>query len=432
MLRALHVWPLFSPQLTNGSDYYAYMLSQQLVVQGIQVDVLATQCLRFAPQSLFALRWQNDPHLLNEIADGINIQRFPVTYATPNLWAHSLSQLIMRRWQAEERQYGPAPQDSPQLEHYYHQRASARPKWYDWLFLLGLGPWSWQLWRRLQQAMPQYDVVMVGFVPFALVWQTIFWARRYHKPVVLLPLFHPDDVYHHHRVFYECFAKASAILAQTSYSVNLFKQIAPTSNPIQIGAGVDFKSFSAADINGARFRAKYGLENYRVVLCVGRKEYGKRYDLAVEAVNHLADERVKLVLIGEDVDQQAIHSPHVVFLGKVSRADLIDAYDACELLIFPSQHESFGMVMLEAWMRRKPVLCNAHCRPVASIVAHGDDGFACNGSADFAERIRQLLEDSDLAARLGANGYHKTTTHYTWEIIGQKVSQLYRQLAASA
>lgn len=430
-MRALHVWPQFGPGLTNGSDYYAYQLSRNLVAQGVAVDVLATRTAGFRPLARFALRWVNNTQPAQEQVDGLRIHRFPVTYVPPQSVAYLLSSWVDRRWRQEEQLAGPPPADVTQLEAYYQRRALTRPTVYDGLFLAGLGPWSWPLWRRLERDLARYDVVMVGFMPFALVWQVITLARRYRKPVVLLPLFHPDDLFHHHRVFYECFRQADAILAQTTYSVEQFKRLAPTSNPVLIGAGVNADAYTASTVCGDRFRAKYGLENKRVLLTVGRKEPGKRYDLAVAAVEALADENIKLVLIGEDVDGHPLNSPHAVYLGKVPQPDLIDAFDACELLLFPSEHESFGIVVLEAWMRRKPVVCNAHCRPVTALVTHGQDGFACNGLDDFVLRLRQLLNDSDLARTLGERGYHKAIENYTWDRIGQKVASLYRQLVGS-
>lgn len=427
-MRALHVWPQFGPTLTNGSDYYAYQLSKKLVEQGVAVDVFATRTAGFRPLARFALRWLNNAQPEFEQADGIRIRRFPVTYAPPQPIAYLFSRWVARQWQAEERRVSRLPSEPNTLEIQNQRRALARPKLYDWLFLLGLGPWSWPLWRQMERDLSRYDVILVGFVPFALIWQVITLANRHHKPVVVLPLFHPDDAFHHHRIFYECFARAHALLAQTTYSVEQFQRLAPAANPVLVGAGVEVEAFSASDISADRFRGTYGLGHKRLLLMVGRKEDGKRYDIAVSVVNALADDDIRLVLIGEDIDQRPIASPYVKYLGKISRSDLVDAYEACDLLLFPSEHESFGIVILEAWMRRKPVLCNAHCRPVASLVAHGEDGFVCDGVDDFVRHVRRLLAEADLRRRLGEQGYRKTIHNYTWDIIGHKVAALYRGL----
>jgi glycosyltransferase involved in cell wall biosynthesis len=184
-------------------------------------------------------------------------------------------------------------------------------------------------------------------MPFALIWQVLTVAKAFRKPVVLLALFHPEDLYHHFRVYYRCFADAAAILAQTAYSAELFARLVPGARPVQVGPGVDDVVFSQPGISGHRFRAKHGLMGQKVVLYVGRKEPSKRYDLAVQAVDLLRNDDVKLVMIGADIDQQPIDSPRVLYLGSIAREDLLDAYDACDMFLLPSEHESFGMVFLE-------------------------------------------------------------------------------------
>ena len=42
-MRALHVFPMFGPELGGGSDYVQFHLSRQLVRAGIEVEVLATR-----------------------------------------------------------------------------------------------------------------------------------------------------------------------------------------------------------------------------------------------------------------------------------------------------------------------------------------------------------------------------------------------------
>ena len=63
------------------------------------------------------------------------------------------------------------------------------------------------------------------------------------------------------------------------------------------------------------------MEGKRIALFVGRKEAFKRYDLAIQAVDLIDDERIHLVMIGRDIDKQPILSRHVSYLGEMSRSD---------------------------------------------------------------------------------------------------------------
>ncbi len=298
----------------------------------------------------------------------------------------------------------------------------------DRVAIEGGADYSIGLLRRLIKRARDYDALLVGFTPFAFIWQVIAVGRVFRKPVILLALFHPDDVYHHFRIIYWCLNKADAILAQTPYSVDLFGRLFPACKPIETGVGVDLEEFDSSAISGARFRASHGLEGKRIALFVGRKEAFKRYDLAIQAVDLIDDERIHLVMIGRDIDKQPILSRHVSYLGEMSRSELLDAYDACDVLMLPSEYESFGWVLLEAWARRKPVLGNRFCAPVAAVISDGEDGYLCANATEMAQRVAQLIAQPDLAQRLGQAGYEKIARRYTWDVIGRRVRDLYVQL----
>jgi glycosyltransferase involved in cell wall biosynthesis len=276
-----------------------------------------------------------------------------------------------------------------------------RPRWYDGLVALGRGPHSAPLLLEAGRRARGADVLLAGFVPFTTVWYGARIAARHGLPFVLLPFFHPEDRYHHFGMFYRAFAAADAVLAQSPYSAALFERLA-AARAVQVGVGVERATAADPRVDGARFRAAHGLEDARIVLFVGRKEPSKRYDVAIDAVEALRDERVVLVMIGADVDRRPLTSPRVRYLGRVSRETLLDAYDACDVFVLPSAHESFGIVFLEAWMRGKPVLGNRDCGPVASVIEEGVDGFLCGDAAEFAARIRYLLDHPEAAAALAA------------------------------
>jgi glycosyltransferase involved in cell wall biosynthesis len=429
-VRALHVFPLFGADLTNGSEHYEYMLTKTLVEQGIEVDVLTTTSRSMHAVSAFSSGWGHDYTAGVEQADGIRIHRFPVTFSMPAALGRAVSRLILRRWKREERRYGSMLRGSPHLVDHLHRRAVGRSAAYDALMLLARGPHSVRLLSSAARLMRTRDVVLVGFLPFALVWQITRVARWLGRPTVILPLFHPGDIYHHFSAHYRALGRADAVLAQTAYSVDLFKQLVPASNPVQVGAGVDVAAFSRP-VSGDRFRAKYGLAGTKIVLLVGRKEPSKRYDLAVEAIDLIDDERITLVMVGRDIDGRPVTSPRTRYLGPLDQQDLLDAYDACDVFLLPSEQESFGIVFLEAWMLRKPVIGNRLCGPVASLIRDGRDGYLCGDAEEIAGRIVSLIADPSLARALGDAGHERVRAHHTWQAVARKVGDVYADVCSA-
>lgn len=105
------------------------------------------------------------------------------------------------------------------------------------------------------------------------------------------------------------------------------------------------------------------------LLYVGRISRLKQIELAVQTVAELiksGKKDVKLNIIGPTSDvtyyqellvliQQLHLTDSVVFIGALKQNDIIPYYQKADLLLLPSAHESFGMVMVEAMACGTPV-----------------------------------------------------------------------------
>jgi len=428
-MRALHVFPHFSVDRTNGASHYQYSLTRALQARGVRVHVFATRTERFVGHAAFGLEWPPElPAGACEI-DGVPVTRFAVSYSPSVRAGRAMSLAILRRWEQEQGAGSLGERASPEdVIRSLHSRAITRPHRYDWFAALGRGPNSAGLLRAIVTQRAHYDVLLVGYAPFALIGQVTMAARLARRPVVLLPLFHANDPYHHFRSVYRSIERADRVLAQTAYGVDLFRRLFPRARPVEIGAGVDPAAFASKDVSGERFRQHHGLEKKRpIVLMVGRKEPGKCWDLAVEAIDRVPGNAV-LVLIGRDIDCRPIASDRVLHLGEVEDQELRDAYDACDVLVHPSENESFGMILLEAWMRAKPVIGSRRCGPVASLIREGIDGELCDGADDLARLIAGILACPQRAARLGAAGRERVVRRYSWNEIARRVEMVYSEV----
>jgi len=254
-------------------------------------------------------------------------------------------------------------------------------------------------------------------------------AKKHGIPLVLLPLMHVDDEFYHWPHYYRFLRDADMVLAISRYSKqNFFDKIG--ANSTFVGAGIDTSIFLDNNVNGNSFREKYSLNNKNIILTVSRKTPSKRYDLLIQAVsiikNNVKD--AHLVMIGPDEDNIPINSSFVTYLGKVSDEDLASAYDACDVFAMMSESESFGMVYCEAWSRKKPVIGNLYCGAVASLIHNGVDGYLCKDAYDVANKIELLIQDSQLAKSLGDAGYKKVIENYTWEIVSEKIYNIYKRI----
>jgi len=107
-------------------------------------------------------------------------------------------------------------------------------------------------------------------------------------------------------------------------------------------------------------------------LLVSRLVSYKRVDLAVRAFNKLGL-RLKVVGTGPEMANLRRQSrPNVEFLGSVSDSTLEECYSGCRAFVYPGI-EDFGIVMVEAQARGKPVVaCSGGGAP--EIVVDGSTG----------------------------------------------------------
>ncbi|MFH1708622.1 MAG: glycosyltransferase [Planctomycetota bacterium] len=112
-------------------------------------------------------------------------------------------------------------------------------------------------------------------------------------------------------------------------------------------------------------RAQLGFQpGDKVVICVGRMVFIKGFTIALEALRHLADPNIKLLLVGNGRAADTLRKligdyrlqDRVVWPGYV--ADPMAMYAAADLMLMPSCREPFGIVLLEAAAAGLPVIAN--------------------------------------------------------------------------
>jgi D-inositol-3-phosphate glycosyltransferase len=215
-----------------------------------------------------------------------------------------------------------------------------------------------------------------------------------------------------------------------------------------IPPGVDLERFHP--IPTARARERLGLDpNCRSILFVGRIEPLKGIDTLLWAISLIARKRPDLTcgmcvpIIGgnpyrvEDNDEmvrlQALRralgiEEVVTFLGAQDQDVLQYHYAAAEMVVMPSDYESFGMVALEAMACGTPVIAS-DVGGLAYLVRHGRTGYRVppRDPGALAEKITRLLMDEGLRRRMGQRAAC-WAEEYGWPLIADRIEEVYREL----
>jgi glycosyltransferase-like protein len=105
----------------------------------------------------------------------------------------------------------------------------------------------------------------------------------------------------------------------------------------------------------------------------------------------------------------------VEFLESVSQEKLLQLYADCDVVALPSKTEGWGLSLMEAMACEKPVVAS-RVGGVPELVRDGTDGILVEAGdvKGLASAITNLLEDRDLARRMGASGKQRVLD-YSWD-----------------
>jgi glycosyltransferase involved in cell wall biosynthesis len=146
-----------------------------------------------------------------------------------------------------------------------------------------------------------------------------------------------------------------------------------------------------------RSRLSSGNPGAPLVVSVGRLSAEKGLDLLRPLLQQLPG--VRLALVGDGPHRPALEQQlaglRVNFAGYLDGIELATAMASADALIFPSQTDTLGLVLLEAMAAGLPVVA-ANSGGAPDLIRHGIDGFLFSpGDADAAaNQLRQVLADT--------------------------------------
>jgi glycosyltransferase involved in cell wall biosynthesis len=370
----------YGADINGGAELHARYIAERLA-RHVQVEVLTTCATDY-------ITWRNALNSGVETVNGVTVRRFPVT---------------------RERD----PEDFGQRSHdvFGHEHSLADElAWLD-----AEGPTSPALVADIRARAAEFDF----FIFFSFRYYHAYHGiRAVADKAILVPTAERDGALGL-ALFGPIFRGVRALMYNSFEERALIQAAANNADVpgVVVGVGSDIPAHSSA----VRFRQKFNMRE-RFALYIGRidenKGCGELFDFFQRYARALA-EGLHLVLIGNAILEVPTH-PRIHHLGFVSDQDKFDALAASELLIMPSYFESLSMVALEAWALGKPVLANGRCDVLRGQCIRSNAGLYYDNFAEFAETLRAIDFNPQLAAALGRNGREYFAKHYAWPIIERK------------
>lgn len=192
------------------------------------------------------------------------------------------------------------------------------------------------------------------------------------------------------------------------------------------GAADDrFRRIDVSPSRRARLLGRHGLD--RFVMYTGGIDHRKNIERLIQAYAQLPADliaRYQLVIVCSVQPYQrdallrlaAAHglaADRLVMTGFVSDDDLVDFYNLCDLFVFPSWCEGFGLPALEAMQCGAPVIA-ANTSSLPEVVGMDEALFDPFDIGAITARMQQALTDEGFRARLIAHGPQQAR-RFTWQ-----------------
>ncbi|HCJ66768.1 MAG TPA: hypothetical protein DHV62_05430 [Elusimicrobia bacterium] len=244
--------------------------------------------------------------------------------------------------------------------------------------------------------------------------------------------------------------KANMLIALTNSVALEYKKIGISDEKITIiPCGVDNRRFQIP-FDKTGLRNKYNLPQNKIIfITVGRNHPKKGFNFLVEAAKLLRKKGINnfvVVLVGKNMDSLMEKgknlgiSENLIFIEEkgfsefdenlsLPSEEVISLYHAADICVFPTLMETFGVIPVEAWAAKIPVITTDAVGP-SEIVRNGEDALVVKAgdSKDLSEKMALLMQNKLLQDRLIETGYKNAISKYDWEKVIEKWEELIKRI----
>lgn len=308
----------------------------------------------------------------------------------------------------------------------------------NYIARLRLGPWAPQLKNSLNRtscdiicgSSSQYSFMNYG------IWRKNFKIKN---PFVFMGAIHFDDEKNISlpKHILNRINASDKYISNTIFEKECLTKLGVEPNKIDvIGCGVNIQEFGLTSKNQSR--EIIGLsESDFVVGYIGRFAVNKDIVTLIKAFGDNCKENWKLLLAGGENEYlnflksyvnenyQSL-SDRIIFIVNFEDSLKEKLYACMDIFVCPSYSESFGIVFLEAWASKLPVI-GTNIGAIRTIIEDNHNGriFSVSNSSQLANLMNYYHKNIEIRITHGLAGFELVSRNFTWEIVARKYRNTY-------
>lgn len=296
-------------------------------------------------------------------------------------------------------------------------------------------PHSFQMYLSLFKEAKEADIVHLHTLPYFHNLVGFFVAKIMRKKIIITPHFHPGNNYYERKLFFRLMKQCDAVMTMSNYEKEYLAKKGINSHRIYVtGNSIDIDqkqdSVNLDDYRAELFRKHNINKSSKIIIFVGKKLLYKGVDTLIESARRFSEVNniyTCLFLVGPGTVSPGLRNFYenestkfkIVDFGPISDEEKELLLSLSDVLVLASEFEAFGIVFLEAWKFKKPVI-GSNRGAMPEVI--GDAGLCVEyGNVDdLKEKLKMILCDERLAHSLAQAG-QKKLDDYSLEKIGNKI-----------
>jgi len=268
-----------------------------------------------------------------------------------------------------------------------------------------------------------WEWIICGPTPTSTIYYGWLMKKWTNSKLIVIPCMHTEDKLHTATHSISLIKKASLVLTLTKNEDRFLISKDVNKNKIlTIGVGVDDYLLQSP-------KQAYSEKDY--ILYIGQEGAHKNIPLLINAMKKIWNKGYnnKLIIAGArttispQIDQIISQLNHkykskIVRINNFTDQQKTSLLDNCLVMVNPSSYESFGIVFIEAWARKKPVI-GANIPAVRDLISDTQDGFLFKNKNvnSLTNKLIKIIENESDTLKMAVNGYEKVIKKYKWSNI---------------
>lgn len=279
--------------------------------------------------------------------------------------------------------------------------------------------------RRIEKEFRKHDFDIIHVHHPMLIGRTaVYLSKKYNVPLTF--------TYHtRYEQYVECYTKFRLIERLTPLYLRAFMRhcrfiFAPTRGmkdylvekckiyPEQIGilpTGIEEANFQVEESTAARIREQYQAQEMPLLITVSRMSQEKNVEFLLKSLALFKrhwERPFRMLMIGEGPDREAYErmavelglEEEIRFTGKIPNEEIAPYFAAADAFLFASKTETQGIVILEAFAGKTPVIA-VEASGVKDLVKSGFNGILTKENPEqFAGELDSFLKNAPIRERM--------------------------------